>query len=162
MVNNSNLYETPYEEIIWTDGEVSSRCSQILYQYQDFAKYYAFAYMNFRLDNFVKNGYYNEIGIKGDDVSCFVCVGNHNMGIALLNVESKHVVRQMSINYFMIKQVNIDEKRFETIIKISFSESGDYIELKIPNKAIGTKLNFQNQMKENITEFLYNIDKITN
>lgn len=142
----------------WTDGEISSYCGNILYKYQDYAKYYAFAYVDIDFTDFIKRGIYKEIGETAQNVSSFVCLGNHNMCICLMNSQSYEVVRQISINYFMLKSVDIEEKRLETIINISLDNN--YITIKIPSNVSGLDLQYQKSMRENIAEFFYNIDRI--
>ena len=58
----------------------------------------------------------------------------------------------------MLKSVDIEEKRLETIINISLDNN--YITIKIPSNVSGLDLQYQKSMRENIAEFFYNIDRI--
>lgn len=159
MSNKNNVVPSNYEYIEWTDTEVTSKCASVLYDFKDFAKYYAFAFVSFDLSNLVKAGNYKELGCKCDSASSFVCFGNHNFCICFMNAETRHIVRQMTVNYFMITGILIKERTLETIIKIYLKD--DVITMTIPNKALGTKLNHQKQMKENITELTSSLYKIS-
>lgn len=156
--NITNYDDTNYEYIEWTDSEVTTKCSNILYDFKDFAKYYAFAFTSFDISDLISQGNYLELGKKGSNINSFICFGNHNMCICFLNADTRNIVRRMTISYYMITGIKIDEKAFETII--TFYLNNDIIKFTIPNKAIGTKLNHQKQMKENIVQLVSTLNKI--